>query len=47
MDVETLKSYLVNLGFAVNQPELKKFETGLKDAATAVETAPPALSAIS
>jgi hypothetical protein len=37
MDLEIFKSYLVQLGFAVDQPQLKKFELGLKDAATAVE----------
>lgn len=39
MDIEVLKSYLVNLGFQVNQPELRKFEVGLKDAAGLVESA--------
>lgn len=38
MDIETLKSYLVNLGFAVNQPELRKFDAALKEAAHAVSS---------
>jgi hypothetical protein len=37
MDIEVLKSYLVDLGFAVNQPQLKKFDAALKDAAGMVE----------
>jgi hypothetical protein len=37
MDLEVLKSYLVSLGFQVNNPELRKFEMGLKDASAAVE----------
>ncbi len=37
MDIEVLKSYLVDLGFAVNQPQLRKFEGALKDVAGTVE----------
>ena len=33
MDIEVLKSYLVSLGFAVNQPQFRQFDTALKDAA--------------
>lgn len=33
-----MKSYLVSLGFEVDQPELRKFELGLKDAAGAVQS---------
>lgn len=36
MDLEILKSYLVDLGFAVNQPELAKFEGTLQQAASSV-----------
>lgn len=36
MDIEVLKSYLVDLGFAVNQPQLRKFDGALKEAASAV-----------
>ncbi len=32
-----LESYLVSLGFAVNQPELNKFKTALKDAGATAE----------
>lgn len=38
MDVEVLKSYLVDLGFEVNQPQLRKFDLALKDAAHSVES---------
>lgn len=37
MDIDVIKSYLVGLGFAVNQPELSKFEAGIKKAGSAVE----------
>jgi hypothetical protein len=36
MDVEVLKSYLVDLGFEVNQSQLRKFDAALKEAATSV-----------
>jgi hypothetical protein len=36
--VDTLKSYLVALGFSVDQPQLRKFEQALKDAAGIVES---------
>src|SRR5579875_3643159 len=38
MDVEVLKSYLVDLGFQVNQPQLRKFDQALKEAATSVQS---------
>ncbi|MDQ2763044.1 MAG: hypothetical protein M3Y22_06000, partial [Pseudomonadota bacterium] len=38
MDIEVLKSYLVSLGFAVNQPQLRTFDLALKDAAGMVES---------
>lgn len=38
MDIEVLKSYLVSLGFAVNQPQLRQFDMALKDAAGMVES---------
>ena len=38
MDIEVLKSYLVSLGFSVDQPQLRKFDQALKDAADAVES---------
>lgn len=37
MDIEVLKSYLVDLGFKVNQPQLRKFDQALKQAAGLVE----------
>lgn len=36
MDLEVLKSYLVDLGFEINQPQLRKFEHALKEAGEAV-----------
>jgi hypothetical protein len=36
-DIEAIRSYLVELGFAVNDPQLKKFQEALKHAASAVE----------
>ena len=38
MDIEVLKSYLVDLGFQVNQPQLHKFDQALKEAAGMVES---------
>ncbi|HEX4209509.1 MAG TPA: glucosaminidase domain-containing protein [Candidatus Binataceae bacterium] len=38
MDFEVLKSYLVSLGFAVDQPTFRQFDTSLKQAAHVVET---------
>ena len=34
----TLQSYLIRLGFEINQPELNKFKSALKEAGTAAET---------
>ena len=39
VDVEVLKSYLVDLGFAVNEPQLRKFDNALRQAAGLVESA--------
>jgi hypothetical protein len=38
-DLEVLKSYLVSLGFKVDQPQLRKFEAGLKQAGGVVQSA--------
>lgn len=37
MDLEVIKSYLVSLGFTVDQPELNKFNSVLRDVAVSVE----------
>lgn len=38
MDLEILKSYMVQLGFTIDQPALRKFDLAMKDAPSAIET---------